>query len=174
MEKRWYYGKKTMVRTIAKTMELRFTKENKTRQSTKNYDISVLIAWPKDTSTVTATYWSLTCALITLTPLCNCCNFHVNSRNCFMLRKQKLSIQTYRAVTLYTHTVGITGVSDPHSWCTQRLQNNLSYHTLKLFTYNAHIKFSIFLVILPPMKTNKLISFRLYQFNLIILYTNEI
>ena len=40
-----YYGKtmvlwkKTMVRTIAKTMELRFTKENKTWWSTKNYDI---------------------------------------------------------------------------------------------------------------------------------------
>ena len=106
-------------------------------------------------------------------PLCNCCNFHVNSRNCFMLRKQKLSIQTYRTVSLYTHTVGITGVGDPHSCCTQRLQNNLSYHTFKLFTYNAHIKFSIFLVILPPMKTNKLINFRLYQFNLIILYSTS-
>ena len=46
-------------------------------------------------------------------------------------------------------------------------------HTFKLFAYNACIKFSLLFIIPPPMKTNKLINFRLYHFNLIILYTTS-
>ena len=34
------------------------------------------------------TVLSLTIDLITLIPLCNCCDFHDNWKNCFMLRKQ--------------------------------------------------------------------------------------
>ena len=34
------------------------------------------------------TFWSSTCALIMIIPLCNCCDLHVNWKCCFMLRKQ--------------------------------------------------------------------------------------
>ena len=53
------------------------------------------------------------------------------------------------------------------------LCDNLMEFYFKLFAYNARIKFSIFVAIAPPIKTNKLINFRLYRFNFIILYTTS-
>ena len=60
------------------------------------------------------TFWSLTCVLITLISLCNC-------RWLEELFHSKKTIGVYpniQSCQVYTHTVGITGVGDPHSCCT--------------------------------------------------------
>ena len=72
---------------------------------------SVLIARPKDTSTVIHFgYYLITGALITLILLCNCCDFHFNWKNCFMLKKTIGVHQNIQSCHIYIHTVRITSV----------------------------------------------------------------
>ena len=99
--------------------------------------------------------------------------FYVNWKNCFKLRKQQESIQIYGAVTFIYKQVYVTSTLVCRFQIrTMRSSQGFWFiiHTFKLVGYNAGIKF---VVITSPIKTNKLIYFRLYKFNYSVYHIND-
>ena len=83
------------------------------------------------------TFWSFTCALISLIPLCSCCDFNANWKNVFMLIKQIGVHSNLQSCHVYIHTVGITGAGYSH-YCSifSIICDNLNTFVLRISNSN--------------------------------------
>ena len=100
------------------------------------------------------TFWSLTYALITLIPLCNCCDFYAYWKIVFMLIK-KIGVNSYlKSCLVYIHTVAITGAGDPNSCSVFRIIcDNLNTFVLRMSNSNVvHAHFFFFATETAPLK----------------------
>lgn len=89
------------------------------------------------------------------------------------LKKTIVHLKYTELSRIFTH---ITGVGDSHSRCIVlriELCDTLRDSYLLYTLFDAFITLRIVLVIALPTKTNKLIHFKIYQFNLIIFYTTS-